>query len=191
MKIYFSILFILFKIRISDDSGSYSIDPFIDTLIKNGVYDLLKDIRDYFGEEIAKEVCLELYPTNDCEKVVRTYLPPPDTNQESDSSQTSQSYISLEVEEYTLPDLISNEQNEVPNGQLKENFTQHTNQDQNIELTEEEKSKNDFNFVSIMEKHKKVFISVNKMKKIIHRIAKKFCDRFIEEEINELISQLN
>ena len=55
---------------------SYGIDPFLDVLINSGIYDLLYEIKFKFGDLVAIEVCLDLYPTNDCEKVVLVYMPP-------------------------------------------------------------------------------------------------------------------
>ena len=39
---------------------------------------MLLDMRNTFWSEVAKEACLLLYPTNDCETVVNVYMPPPD-----------------------------------------------------------------------------------------------------------------
>ena len=54
--------------------GSYGIEPFLDEIINNGVYDLLIDLKCDFGYSVAIEACLNFYQTNDCEQVVILYI---------------------------------------------------------------------------------------------------------------------
>ena len=75
MKIFIPLFLILFNAIINDDDG-YGIDKFIEELIETGLYDLLKDIKDNFGIEVAIETCLLIYETNDCETVIRVYMNP-------------------------------------------------------------------------------------------------------------------
>ena len=75
MKISIVLLFISFNtINLMRIDGDYSIDPFLREIQSNGIYDLLTEISNSFGNEIAIEVCLQFYQTNDCEKVVNTYI---------------------------------------------------------------------------------------------------------------------
>ena len=63
--------------------GDYSIDAFLDYLQEKGYYDLIEEIKNAFGDDIAIAVCKELVQSNDCEIVVRIYMvthdpsPPP------------------------------------------------------------------------------------------------------------------
>ena len=50
---------------------------FLGEIVNNGLYDMLKDVKIAFGNLIAVEACLQIYQTNDCDTVVRTYIPTP------------------------------------------------------------------------------------------------------------------
>ena len=52
----------------------YTIESFIIHMVEEGIYRLIKEIKKEFGREIGTEVCLELYQSNDCEKVVNNYM---------------------------------------------------------------------------------------------------------------------
>ena len=95
MRISFVFLFILFKVITSDDE-SYSIEPFLVQLQKAGFYDLLLDVKEAFGDEVAIEVCLQLYETNDCEKVVKIYMIARNDNQKTVRNLIQQNFIQFD-----------------------------------------------------------------------------------------------
>ena len=69
------ITLLLTLLAVSNIKGDYSINTFINFLQENGIYDLLVEIKYYCGLEISISFCKELYPTNDCETVVKIYMP--------------------------------------------------------------------------------------------------------------------
>ena len=75
MKFYIALLFITINVINMIHSQSYSINPFLDKIIEDKTYDLLKDLKFSFGAEVSIEICLLIYPTNDCNKVVMNYMP--------------------------------------------------------------------------------------------------------------------
>ena len=60
--------------NIEVQGGDYSIDSFLDYLQQTGYYDLIQEIKNSFGDDIAIAVCEELVQSNDCEIVVRIYM---------------------------------------------------------------------------------------------------------------------
>ena len=56
-------------------SGSYSIDSLLDYLEETGYYDLIQALKIYYGDDIAIDICKEFIGNNDCEIVVRVYMP--------------------------------------------------------------------------------------------------------------------
>ena len=75
MKISILLLLISFNVmNFKARKGSFSIQFFINTLKEQGIFDLLTDIKYYFGSDVAIETCLQIYPTNDCEIVVNKYI---------------------------------------------------------------------------------------------------------------------
>ena len=67
----FLILILVNSIHLQE---SYGLDVFINLLIENGIYDFLAAIKCDFGDDVAIETCLQLYPTNDCQQVVIVYM---------------------------------------------------------------------------------------------------------------------
>ena len=71
------IFFILF---IVNGQSSFSIDNLLDYLQQTGYYEIIQNVKRYFGDDVAIELCQELVQTNQCETVVRIYMTndPPD-----------------------------------------------------------------------------------------------------------------
>ena len=60
--------------NIEVQGGDYSIDTFLDYLQEKGYYELIQEIKNAFGDDVAIAVCKELVQSNDCEIVVRVYM---------------------------------------------------------------------------------------------------------------------
>ena len=71
MKFYIVLLFISFNVISSED---YSIDEFLGEIQNNGVYNLLQSLMDFFGGDVAKETCFQIYNSNNCDQTVNSYL---------------------------------------------------------------------------------------------------------------------
>ena len=75
MKISLFLLISVFNIiSFIHAEEDYSIYAFINQIIGDRFYYLLKEIKNSFGNQVAIEACLQIYPTNDCEKVVNVYI---------------------------------------------------------------------------------------------------------------------
>ena len=57
------------------DSNEYSIDEILNYLQSNGLYEVLMEVKYYFGDDVAIALCKEFVQSNDCEKIIRTYIP--------------------------------------------------------------------------------------------------------------------
>ena len=53
---------------------NYSINSLLDYLQEKGLYDIIKEIKIYFGDDIAIDVCKSFVETVHCEEVVRNYI---------------------------------------------------------------------------------------------------------------------
>ena len=73
MKPLFTLLLIL--ATFSSINGGYSINEFLNYLQETGIYDLLVEIRRYLGIDISISFCKDLFQTNDCETIVKIYMP--------------------------------------------------------------------------------------------------------------------
>ena len=71
----FLILFIVPLIL--SDEDSFSINPFIEGLKNEGLFDIIASIKLYFGQDVAIISCEELYPNNsgNCKRLVLEYIP--------------------------------------------------------------------------------------------------------------------
>ena len=73
MKSIITLLLIL--ATFSSINGGYSIDEFLNYLQEKGIYELLVEIKRYLGNDVSIDFCKQLFPTKDCETVVRVYIP--------------------------------------------------------------------------------------------------------------------
>ena len=73
MKDLFIILLTL--IILLEVKAEYSIDPFINYMQEKGLYDIITQLKHYYGNDVAIDVCKEFVPNNDCEVLVRVYIP--------------------------------------------------------------------------------------------------------------------
>ena len=70
-----SLIILLFSLlTISNIKGDYSIHPFLNYLQEKGIYDLLVEIKIYFGNDIAICFCNDLFHSKDCEEVINIYI---------------------------------------------------------------------------------------------------------------------
>ena len=78
MKISIFLLFVSFNvISLMNTEESYDFDILIIKLKELGVYEILIDVNDYFGPDVAIGMCDESFPyTHFCEKVIRIYMTP-------------------------------------------------------------------------------------------------------------------
>lgn len=60
---------------ISNIKGDYSINTFINYLQEKGLYDLLAEIKYYFGNDVSIDFCKELLKSSHCEIVIKVYIP--------------------------------------------------------------------------------------------------------------------
>ena len=76
MKVPITLL-LYFSIILGINCG-YSIEEFLEYVIKNGYYDITEQIKNYYGNEIAVDICKELMKQENCdgcEELVYVYIP--------------------------------------------------------------------------------------------------------------------
>ena len=71
MKVITFLLFIIFTFN---GDSTYSIDALLDYLQESGYYEIIYQVKIYFGDDIAIDFCKEIVKTNQCEEVVRIYM---------------------------------------------------------------------------------------------------------------------
>ena len=107
----FIILFIVPLIL--SDEDNFSIDPFIEELKNEGLFNIIASIKQYFGQDIAIISCEELYPNNsgNCKRLVLDYIPdyrralPPDFEElspESIKSEIKETIKNILNEKFTI-----------------------------------------------------------------------------------------
>ena len=75
-----SLIFIfLILTTISNIKGSFSIGELLNYLQEKGLYELLVEVKLYFGTDISISICKEMVKTYDCEEIVRIYISPSGT----------------------------------------------------------------------------------------------------------------
>ena len=69
------IVLFLILLTISNINGrDYSIVTFLNELEKDGIFNLLVEIKRYLGCDVSISFCKRLYPTRGCETVVKVYI---------------------------------------------------------------------------------------------------------------------
>ena len=68
------IFLFLILTTISNIKGSYSIADLLNYLQEKGLYELLVEVKSYFGNDVSIDFCKQLVATNDCETLVRVYI---------------------------------------------------------------------------------------------------------------------
>ena len=69
------ILTLLFFAKIQDTiAQSYAINPFIQFIQNNGIWEVLTEIKKYFGTDVAIEVCVDFLESPHCDEVVKVYI---------------------------------------------------------------------------------------------------------------------
>ena len=58
-----------------DVRANYSIIDFLNYLQEKGYYDIIVEVKRYFGKDVAIEICKGLVSSGDCEQLVRIYIP--------------------------------------------------------------------------------------------------------------------
>ena len=74
MKSQLAILVLSILLFNFTDSNEYSIDEILNYLQSNGLYEVLVEVKKYFGDDVAIALCKEFVRSNDCEKIIRTYI---------------------------------------------------------------------------------------------------------------------
>ena len=90
--------------------GDYSIDSFLDYLQESEYYNLIQAIKNNFGDDVAMDVCKELFKSNDCETVVRVYM----TN-DSGSGSSTKSKIQRHIDTSIYEEIIEYFENKYTN----------------------------------------------------------------------------
>ena len=67
-------ILLLSLLIVSDAKTDYSIDTFIKFLQENGYYDILMQIKLYYGDDIAISLCKNFIKSEHCELLVRVYI---------------------------------------------------------------------------------------------------------------------
>ena len=76
MKILEFLLFIIFILsNVGAKGSSYSIDTFLDYLQEKQYYEIILQVKLRFGDDVAISVCISFIANNQCEDVVRIYMP--------------------------------------------------------------------------------------------------------------------
>ena len=83
----FIILFLLNFIVINT-KDSYSIDTLLNYLQENKLYEILVEVKIYFGNDVAIFLCKDFVPTNHCDEVVKVYIVVPSGSRPLDNDTT-------------------------------------------------------------------------------------------------------
>ena len=68
------ITFLLLVIFAFSGDTTYSIDALLDYLQETGVYDIIYQVKKYFGDDVAIDFCEGIVKTTHCVEVVRVYM---------------------------------------------------------------------------------------------------------------------
>ena len=68
------IFLFLILTTISNIKGDYSIASLLNYLQEKGLYDLLVEIKSYFGTDVSINFCEQLVKNGDCDTIVRVYI---------------------------------------------------------------------------------------------------------------------
>ena len=68
------IFLFLILTTISNIKGNYSINALLNYLLEKGLYDLLVEVKTYFGTDVSISFCKQLVENSDCDTVVRVYI---------------------------------------------------------------------------------------------------------------------
>ena len=75
MKFYIALLFISFNvISLMKIEENYSIYDFLGEIQNNGIFNLLRNLMNDFGVNVAIKTCLKLYNSDHCERTVRVFI---------------------------------------------------------------------------------------------------------------------
>ena len=70
-----SLIFLfLILTTISNIKGDYSILTFLNYLQEKGLYDLLVEVKSYFGTDVSISFCKQLVQNSDCDTIIRVYI---------------------------------------------------------------------------------------------------------------------
>ena len=86
-------ILLLSLLIISEVKADYSIDPFINYLQEKGYYDIIVQIKNFYGDDIAISFCKEFIKSDDCNPLVKIYI------QNSSEAKAGQGIIEIEPSE--------------------------------------------------------------------------------------------
>ena len=90
-------ILLLSLLIISEVKADYSIDPFINYLQEKGYYDIIVQIKNFYGDDIAISFCKEFIKSDDCNPLVKIYI------QNSSEAKAGQGRIEIEPSESSDP----------------------------------------------------------------------------------------
>ena len=70
-----STILLLSLLMALDVKADYSMDIFLNFMQEKGYYDIIVEIKFYFGTDVAIAVCKEFVHSDDCGRLVRIYIP--------------------------------------------------------------------------------------------------------------------
>ena len=68
-------LLISLLIVLNNIKANFSIKDFLNFMQEKGYYDIIVEVKLYFGKDIAIEICKGFVQSDDCEELVRVYIP--------------------------------------------------------------------------------------------------------------------
>ena len=69
------IIFLLFVIFAFSGDATYSIDALLDYLQETGFYEIIFQVKNNFGNDVAIDFCKGIVKNAHCEEVIRVYMP--------------------------------------------------------------------------------------------------------------------
>ena len=68
-------IILLSLIILLEVKADYSIGTFLNYMQESGLYDIIKLIKYYYGNDVAIDICKGFAQNSDCELLVRVYIP--------------------------------------------------------------------------------------------------------------------
>ena len=74
MKASFTLLLILSFLLSAKADNTYSIDSILNFLQEKGYYDILVQVKSFYGIDVSIEICKSFIPSVDCDQIVKIYI---------------------------------------------------------------------------------------------------------------------
>ena len=69
-----ALIILLSLLIVLDVKADYSIETFLNYMQGTKYYDIIAQVKIYYGSDVAIYICMALVQSNDCETLVRTYI---------------------------------------------------------------------------------------------------------------------